>query len=163
MRTIREGFLRKNLGLGKEALIKNWLDEHKITNYIINNDLTIDVKGSVNLGWWYEEDQLPDYIQFGEVCGNFYVFSCRNLESLKGCPYKVDGSFDCNLCNKLTSLEGAPQKVGRNFDCSGCSKLKSLCGAPKLVGGNFRCKYYNKRFTIDDIKKICEVKGEIRI
>ena len=49
MKTIKEGFLRKNLNLGKEAIIKRWLDEHKIEDYTINKDLTIDVDGDVSL------------------------------------------------------------------------------------------------------------------
>ena len=51
----------KNLGVGQEAQIKKWLDEHKIRNYTINDDLTIDVNGNVNL-CYYKEEQLPDYI-----------------------------------------------------------------------------------------------------
>ena len=54
MKTIKEGFLRKNLGLGKEALIKKWLDKHEITNYTINNDLTIDVDTTVDLSGYKE-------------------------------------------------------------------------------------------------------------
>ena len=61
METLKEGFLRKNLGLGKEVLIKKWLDKYNIKNYTINDDLTIDVNGSVYLTE-YREEYLPDYI-----------------------------------------------------------------------------------------------------
>ena len=201
-----EGFLRKNIGLGKDALIRKWLDEYKITNYTINDDLTIDVDGDVDLDF-YKYEKLPEYIQFGavrnyfslycssnltslkgcpcEVGGDFYCSGCINLESLEEAPQKVGGSFECRACNKLKSLEGAPQEVGWSFNCSGCSNLKSLKGCPKEVGinfycsecknltslkgcpkeigGDFYCKYHNKRFTTNDIKKVCKVKGEIRI
>jgi hypothetical protein len=58
---VNENNFFKNLGIGKEALIKKWLDEHKITNYKINDDLTIDVNRNVYL-IEYREEYLPDYI-----------------------------------------------------------------------------------------------------
>ena len=184
MKTIKESFLRKNLGLGKDELIRKWLDEYKITNYTINDDLTIDVDGDVELDC-YKEEQLPEYIQFRKVTWAFRIYACYKLESLKGCPKevggnfsccycgkltslegapkKVDGDFDCNFCSKLTSLEGAPEKIGGYFDCRECSDLKSLKGAPKEVGGYFDCRECSRRFTKRDVKKVSEVKGRIYI
>ena len=160
MKTIKEGFLRKNLGLGKDELIRKWLDEHKITNYTINNDLTIDVDGDIDLDC-YKEEQLPDYIQFGKVTWAFRIFACYKLKSLKGCPKEVGGNFDCTFCSELASLEGAPEKIGGNFDCRECANLKLLKGAPKEVGGYFDCRECGKRFTKRDIKKVSEVKRGI--
>ena len=184
METLKEGFLRKNLGLGKDELIKNWLGEHKIKNYTINDDWTIDVKGYVGLGW-YKEEQLPDYIQFRKVSWDFYcMFS--NLSSLKGCPEEVGGKFDCQYCRNLESLEGAPQEVGGSFHCNNCVNLKSLKGCPKEVGEDFNCincisltslngapekvgrdfLCYDcgdglETFTENDVKKVCKVKRYI--
>ena len=107
MKTIKEGFLRKNLGLGKEALIKKWLDGFFIENYTINKDLTIDVDSYVDLEG-YTEKYLPNYIQFGKVTEYFSCDNCPNLKSLKGCPKEVGGSFNCHGCPKLESLEGCP-------------------------------------------------------
>jgi hypothetical protein len=104
---VNENNFLKNLGVGQEALIKKWLNEHNITNYTINDDLTIDIEGSVDLRC-YKEEQLPEYIQFRKVTGNFYIFYCPKLESLEGCPQEVGGSFFCNDCPKLESLEGCP-------------------------------------------------------
>ena len=140
---IKEGFLRKNLGLGDIALIKKWLDEYKIINYTINDDLTIDVEGSVYL-YESEEKRLPDYIRFRMVTGDFYCYDCKNLESLERCPEKVGRSFDCSGCSKLESLEGCPKEVGESFSCNKCSKLKSLEGAPQEVGGSFECNKCSK-------------------
>ena len=184
MKTLKERFLRKNLGLGKEVLIKNWLDEHKITNYTINKDLTIDVDGTVDLSY-SEEEQLPDYIQFGKVTKNFYIYGCPKLESLGGCPKEVGWSFSCHGCPKLESLEGCPQKVGGDFYCIYCSKLESLegcpkevgwgfscygCpglesleGCPKKVGGDFHCKNCGIKFTLNEVNKYCNVKGKIMV
>ena len=137
MRTIKEGFLRKNLGLGKEALIKNWLDEHDIKNYTIKTNGTINVRGGVWLNN-YEKEQLPEYIQFDIVTGVFIIEN-SNITTLQGCPTIVGGSFYCN----------------------GCYKLKSLQYAPKKVGGNFYCHRSKKKFAIKDIKKYCKVDGRI--
>ena len=119
-----------------------------------------------------------------EVGGGFYCYSCNSLESLEGAPEKVEGGFSCNDCNSLTSLKGAPKKVGGGFYCVTCNSLKSLEGAPKKIDGGFYCSschslkslegapkkvgegfYCNKcagRFTIEDVKKISNVKGEIK-
>jgi len=92
-----------SLGIGKKALIARWLDEMGVTNYIINDDYTIDVKGNVNL---YNKglDKFPDYIKFGKVGGSFSC-SYNQLVSLEGCPDSVGGSFDCSDNKKQFSKE----------------------------------------------------------
>lgn len=133
-----------SIGLGRRALIEKWLDEMGVIKYIINDDLTIDVKGAVlenpvvplaskNLS------EFPIYIQFNRIEGNFNC-SYNHLTSLRGCPEYVSGFFTC-ADNKLESLE--------------------YC--PKIVGGDI-CYYNNKsRFTLEDIQKVCEVNGRIWI
>ena len=74
----------------------------------------------------------------------------------------VGGDFYCNNCNSLTSLEGAPKKVGGTFCCDMCISLISLEGAPKEVGGRFYCNNCAGKFTIEDVKKVSNVKGEIK-
>ena len=76
-----------NLSVGKRKLIKDWLDEKEIENYIINDNLTIDVdfySYGVNLENKNLE-KIPDFIQFNEIKGDF---SCANtnLITLRGCP-----------------------------------------------------------------------------
>ena len=162
MKTIKEGFLRKNLGLGKETLIKNWLEKYRIKNYTINDDWTIDIGGYIDLEH-YTEKQLPDYIRFGTLVGFFVISKSPNLESLEGCPKEVCGDFYCYNCNNLESLKGCPNKVSGNFSCRRCSKLESLKGAPKEVGGYFDCRECGRRFTKQDVKKVSEVKRRIYI
>ena len=89
-------------------------------------------------------------------------FSCfhNQLTSLEGGPKEVKDNFTCSS-NRLTNLIGSPNKVGGTFSCFN-NQLTSLEGAPKEVGGDFSC--YNNmkmKFTKDEIKKICKVKGEI--
>lgn len=165
MRTLKDYILTennffKNLGIGQEVQIRKWLDEHDIEKYTINDDLTIDVKGSVDLNG-FTDKKLPDYIQFGKITEYFYIYGCPKLESLEGCPKEVGIDFYCFNCKNLESLKGAPKEVGSDFWCNNCSNLKSLEGCPKKVGGGFWCYNSGKRFTEDDIKKICKVKGII--
>jgi hypothetical protein len=137
---VTENNFFKNLGVGMIPRIEKWLQENDIKNYTINSDLTIDVNGMVDLGE-YKEEQLPEYIQFGKVTKNFYINFCRNLKSLKGCPQEVGGMFTCSDCKSLKSLKGCPQEVGKDF----------------------YCKFCGKQFTKDDVKKYCNVKGEIYV
>ena len=75
---------------------------------------------------------------------------------------KVGGKFDCSVCDSLKSLEGAPKEIGGSFDCSYCKSLTLLDGAPKKVGRNFSCDKCASQFTIEDVKKISNVKGKIK-
>ena len=164
----------------RRKMIESWLKEYDIENYTINDDLTIDVDGSVNL---FRRDliELPDYIQFGVVRGNFHCGS-NKLTSLRGVPREVGGSFNCGI-NKLTSLEGAPEKVGNVFNCTynnitslkgapkevggdfycSVNELTSLIGAPKEVRGSFYCSHNKVSFTENDVRRVCEVEDEIII
>jgi hypothetical protein len=95
----------------KEQII-DWLNHHKIENYVINQDLTVDVNGKVNLS----HKNLKDFpIQFG----------------------LVKNEFDCSY-NKLTSLFGAPHTVKSHFKCNN-NKLKTLEFGPKIVSGYYEC------------------------
>jgi len=101
---------------------------YDIKNYTINDDLSIDVDGNVNLtsnGLEY----LP--LKFNYVGGGF---SCSNnrLKTLEGGPQTVNGNFYCNN-NKLESLEGSPQTVGGYFYCTD-NKLKDLEYFPEVNG-----------------------------
>ena len=138
---------------------------YNITNYIINDDGSIDVNGNIDLST-QRIYKLP--LIFNKVSGHFDC-SYNKLTSFKGCPIIVVGDFHCND-NQLTSLMGCPDKINGHFDCSynelttldGCSieigegfdcsnnNLSSLKGCPKIVGGNFYCNY-NKLTTLNSI------------
>ena len=127
-----------NLGVGKVSLIKSWLDEMKIKNYIINDNLTIDVNGVVRL-WNKNLVKFPDYIKFN----------------------KVDGFFDCGD-NRLSNLEGCPKYVNEDFSCAE-NNLISLEDCPTYVGGSFWCRENKNKFTLVDVKQLCNVKGNIYV
>ena len=97
-----------------------------------------------------------------EVRGDFYCSGCEYLTSLEGAPKKVSRCFTCSGCNVLTSLKGAPKEVGGAFYCLYCRHLNSLKGAPKKVGGDFNCYGCAGKFTIEDVKKVSNVRGEIK-
>jgi hypothetical protein len=71
----------------------------------------------------------------------------------------VGGSFYCSF-NYLTSLENCPKTVGENFFCSR-NKLTSLKGAPKSVGRDFVCYNNPGKFTEEQVRAVCNVKGDI--
>jgi hypothetical protein len=76
---------------------------------------------------------------------------------------KVDGEFICSN-NKLTSLEGVPKEVNGDFGCYK-NNLTSLKGIPGKVNGDFYCtnQKNNHKFTKEEIKAVCKVKGSIKL
>jgi hypothetical protein len=101
---------------------------------------------------------LPDMLKDITVGGNFY---CGNnkLTSLEGAPKSVGASFACSH-NELTSLQCDHITVGGDFYCS-FNKLTSLAGAPKSVGGDFICHSNNIKFTEQDVRAVCDLKGTV--
>jgi hypothetical protein len=105
--------------------IQAWLDKMKIENYIINDDLTVDVDGNVSIG---ERDLIRIPVQFGVIKG-WFDCSSNKLKSLQGSPKDCNHVFDCSH-NELTSLEFIPQNCKRVI-CYWNDELTSLEGAPK--------------------------------
>ncbi|MCK9475624.1 MAG: hypothetical protein M0R46_06890 [Candidatus Muirbacterium halophilum] len=114
-----------------EAICK----KYNITNYTINEDVSIDVDGDVYL---YNKKLKVLPLKFRKVSGNF---DCNDnqLTTLEGAPQSVGGDFYCTS-NQLTSLVGCPQYIGGDFNCS-FNKLTSLVGSPQNIGGNFSCSF----------------------
>ena len=107
--------------------------EYEIENYTINDDLSIDTDGSIDLS------ELPlDYLplRFNYI-GNSFECDASGLKTLEGCPKTVEGNFSCSH-NNLETLKGSPQTVGGDFNCSG-NEFLSLEGCPQTVGGGFDC------------------------
>jgi len=114
-----------NFPTTKEEVIEV-CERHRIKNYTINDDLSIDVDGNVDL-------------------------SSRNLEYLPLRFNYIEGSFDCSN-NELKTLEGCPQIVNGDFDCSD-NKLESLEGSPKTVGVDFYC-YKNELKDLEHFPEV---------
>ena len=119
-----------------KADIEAWCEEMGIQNYTINSKGKINVNGRVDLGR-KDFEELP--YKFGIVNGYFDIGSNPNLTSLKNCPDEVGKHFSCVLCPQLDSLKGCPKKVGLQFYCYDCKR----------------------KFTVDEVKSLCKVKGNV--
>ena len=73
----------------------------------------------------------------------------------------VGGSFYC-YNNRLTSLDGSPKTVGGSFYCYN-NLLISLAGAPSSVGENFYCYNNPVKFTREQVRAVCDVKGDVYV
>ena len=106
-----------------------------IQNYTINSQGEIDVRGNVML-----QNNLFSELpyKFGKVMGIFVLDNCKNLITLKNCPYYAFG-FSCSSCSQLDSLEGCPKNVRGNFYCVGCKReftkeeIMSLCKVERNI------------------------------
>ena len=158
----------KSLGIGRITKIERWIEqvnnheiynddhrsygknENEITNYHINDDLTIDVFTKTGYGDALiirspELEELPEFIQFRECRGNFYI-NVSHLKTMRGCPEIVTGHFLVND-NHLRTLEGFPKQVDAGIYIQG--------------------QKTGVKFTKEQIKSICKTKEgpgiEIRV
>ena len=147
--------------------------ERMIKDYIRNG-----IKGNLDLSNM-NLTVLPEILKNVTVDGNFWC-GHNKLTSLKNAPSIVVGNFFCNN-NKLTTLKGSPSSVGRNFNCSyndltslefaptnvgrdfwcGVNDLTSLEFAPTNVGRDFDCIENQVKFTKEQVRAVCDVKGDI--
>ena len=112
-------------------------DIEKQIKEFLNNNFTISSK--------YKISKKPN------KDGKFEVLSKGNIEvKNKLITSLTNGSFI------WTSIKG-------DFICSNCKSLTSLEGAPKEVGGVFCCAACYKKFYKEDIEKVSNVKGGIKI
>jgi len=130
-----------DLGIGVEPLVHKWFLGFRVPEYQYKKFISV-VGGKVNSSCGMScvdrvKGQIPDFIQFGEMHGDFDI-SHSELTTLKGGPTEVTGSFYCQD-NNLTSLKYAP----------------------KIVKGGFDCRNNAVQFTKQDVKKHCKVLGEI--
>ena len=80
METIREGFLRKNIGLGKDVAVKKWVEENINAKKHINVDVLDDSTLRITLndgGYFYDFCKsnsgmldVPEYITISEIVYN---------------------------------------------------------------------------------------------
>lgn len=115
--------------------IATWLKKHVVYDYVIHDNMVVDVDGSVDLDGEHITE-LP--FQFGTVTRDFL---CTNtsIKSLKHCPHTVLRDFFCNGNKYVTSLEHCPHTVKRDFQCNKNRLLTSLKGCPSHIYGEFRC------------------------
>lgn len=101
------------------------------------------------------------------VRGDVHDWGSKDFRHLARRYGSIIGNFSCG--GTLESLKGAPQLVVGNFNFHG--ELKSLRGFPKEVWGDVEFinhpipgdKRNAKRWTASNIRKICDVRGKIRV
>jgi hypothetical protein len=126
----------------KETML--WLNQHGVENYTINDDLTVDVNGSVDLGF---EKLSEILVQFGKIEGSFW---CDNnlLTNLIGSPKYTKEGFNCSN-NQLINLEGCPEIIMGQFVCEK-NKIKNLEFFPNKINGEI---YMNENKKLNWIQK----------
>jgi hypothetical protein len=135
----------RNLEGRREKFIK--LQARIFQQEIITGDVTID------------KDFYLDFqnIKTKKIIGDVYININKIPLWLK--DIEIDGNFYCDGAG-LTTLEGCPEIVNGYFSCSN-NYLTTLQGCPKYVGKSFWCRNNKVKFTKEDVKKLCEVKGTI--
>lgn len=128
-------------------LLEKELEKFRIVNYIINDDLSIDINGSVNLSY-RALNKIP--FNFRKVTGHFDC-SYNLLQDLIGSPVEVGGDFTC-VANGLKTLKGGPIDVGGIFSC-GHNDLTSLQYSPAEIGYLFACTN-NKLKSLDMVSNV---------
>ena len=128
----------KDLGIGKRRLIEMWLQTWNIKNYTINKDLTIDVNDTVNMVY-QQIEKLPYYIQFGIIKGSFFCNNC-GLITFKGMPHTIKGILGC-AGNKIKTLKYMPKEIERSL----------------FIDRN------PIKFTENEIRSLCNVKGDVYV
>lgn len=110
--------------------IEHWLNQRGIENYLINQDLTVDVNGHVDLSS-LSLKEIP--IQFGVIKGNFFCYG-NKLTSLRGSPEVVEGDFYCGN-NYLTNLDYCPKIIGGGLNITQ-NEITSLKNFKSHIGGS---------------------------
>jgi hypothetical protein len=128
--------LQPNLMVHK--IVQLLCEKYGITNYKINPDGSVDVKGSVDFDFYIDQG-FP--VKFGKITGKFDC-SDTKLTSLENGPQEVNGYYNCSN-NKLTTLKGSPKTVGGDLYCTN-NKLTSLVGCPD-IGHDLYCE--NNKIT----------------
>lgn len=117
------------MSLDKEEINK-LLKYYKVKRYTINEDLSVDVNGNVDLSD-NELDCLP--IVFNTVSGNF-IANRNNLKSFDGFPKKLGGSLSVSN-NNISSFKNAPEVINGNFSCMN-NKIIDFKDFPSEIKGN---------------------------
>ena len=121
MKLLKEGFLKKNLGLGREYLVKRFCEDFKLPESCIDNDLNINTSyltltiNSNNIDSFPKGDGIIN-IKSSKFCVEFHkidfkkypiqIFNKSDIEILElhDCE-NIDSFFEKNTFKKLEYLE----------------------------------------------------------
>lgn len=116
------------------------------------------IKGTVKLNNLYLTE-LPDLSDV--VIDGVFFCQINRLTSLKGSPKIIKGDFWCDY-NELKSLEGGPEIIDGWFNCAD-NKITSLKWFPKYIGRQLTISNNPMRFTEEEIRNVCDVRGAIHV
>lgn len=127
------------------------IEKFGIKNYIIDDDLNVNVKGDVDISG---RGLIKIPIKFNIIDGDF---NCSNnkLTNLVNSPMTVNGIFDCSN-NNIYTLIGGPRFIDMAYDCSN-NLLEDLDGYPDICVNVFDCSN-NYIKTLIHLPKILNVK-----
>jgi hypothetical protein len=103
----------EDMDLGIKARISQWLDMMDIQDYVIKDDLSIDVQNDVNL-IGEELEELPEFISFNKIWGGFYAGG-NPWQSLRGFPKEVRGDLQINSIANIIEVGEINPKINRNM------------------------------------------------
>ena len=177
MKLVREHIFEKfiddsdpieDMNIGLKPIIEKWIKENVIIfpvypqrhpnaagvpnrkAFTINKNYTININHNCRINSDLKTN-LPDYIQFNIIRGNFSIDMNANITSLRGCPKLVKGDFQCSRTS-IKNLIGGPKDVKGKYICSVIPTLESLEGFPKHIGEYVACN--NKAgLTMKDVPK----------
>lgn len=101
---------------------------------------------------------------FPKDVNSFLLYSCILLKDLSGININtVKGDVVVINCSNITSLKGCPEIIGGNFNLHQMLNVKKLDYFPKEINKLFIDKKLYNRFGGVNIKKVCNIKGEITL
>lgn len=142
-----------------KAVIEEFIDNLYDCSYTISNKPNKDGKYEVSSNGDVKIKKGPGshgvksltngLFVWSTVQGDFRISLMQKLESLDGCPKKVQGTFDIRWTN-IKSLKGCPEYVGGKLMFSYCNYLETMEYAPNYVG---------EYICIDSCKTLKSLKG----
>jgi len=152
LRFTEDGDPIKDMGIGIDTLINNWMKAHEISQdkYIITKDKKIVGINTIVLSN-QKIDEIPDFIKFTHIHGGFHC-DHNNLEKLYG-PKIVEGMFLCSD-NKLTNLIDGPETIHGTY-AAFKNELTSLEGIAQEIMGDIYLDD-NKLITLEYLPDVLE-------
>ena len=115
-------------------------EPNRRTTIIYDNICTIFVSGKDVVLIGYQEEELPEFINFGRIIGGSFICSHSNFKSMRGFPKVVGKYFDCSFCSGITTLDNAPELVDIDFAAVNCGR--KFTEEEIREGRQITCKVY---------------------
>jgi hypothetical protein len=118
--------------------IENWFEQYRIPYYTINEDLSVDVDGSVFI---YQKHLKEIPVKFNIIKGDFSC-SFNQLTPTEFFPKEVYGNFYCHH-NKFKNLDNFPKIVTGSLSFDKNPKLKN-------INGLWNCDFRGNKIWCDE-------------